>query len=178
MLSIDGLQPEKGHETLYVVRELCRKRVWFAKTLISATADEVPRLIAQAKEWATSLNKTVSLWISDKQDAFVTGIAAEFPGVPHRYCDNHFLRDLAKPVLEADSHAKVQMRHKVPDGLRKIEQAVLKRQNAEALTSLAQDDPTATVTVIVATANAPASRTRFGRHRGARLLRGCTWNSQ
>ena len=59
------------------------------------------------------MNKTVSLWISDKQDAFVTGIAAEFPGVPHRYCDNHFLRDLAKPVLEADSHAKVQMRHKV-----------------------------------------------------------------
>ena len=37
---------------------------------------------------------------------FVTGIAAEFPGVPHRYCDNHFLRDLAKPVLEGDSHSK------------------------------------------------------------------------
>ena len=123
------------------------------------------------------MNKTVSLWISDKQDAFVTGIAAEFPGVPHRYCDNHFLRDLAKPVLEADSHAKVQMRHKVR-GLRKIEQAVLKRQNAEALTSLAQDDPTATVTVIVAPANCACSRTRFGRHRGARRLRGCTWNSQ
>jgi len=35
------------------------------------------------------LNKTVSLWISDKQDAFVTGVAAEFPDVPHRYCDNH-----------------------------------------------------------------------------------------
>jgi hypothetical protein len=48
--------------------------------------------------------------LSDKQDAFVTGIAAEFPEVPHRYCDNHFLRDVAQPVLEADSHAKVQMR--------------------------------------------------------------------
>ena len=69
--------------------------------------------------------------------------------MPHRYCDNHFLRDLAKPVLEADSHAKVQMRHKVR-GLRKIEQAVLKRQNPEALTSLARDDPAATVTVIMA----------------------------
>ena len=28
ILSFDGLQPEKGHETLYVVRELRRKRVW------------------------------------------------------------------------------------------------------------------------------------------------------
>ena len=45
VLSIDGLQPEKGHETLYVVRELTQKRVWFAKPLISATADEVQRLI-------------------------------------------------------------------------------------------------------------------------------------
>jgi len=36
----------------------------------------------------------------------------------------HFLRDLAKPVLEADSHAKVQMRKKVR-GLRSIEVAVL-----------------------------------------------------
>ena len=136
-----------------MVRELTQKRVWFAEALISATADEVQRLIAQAKEWARSLNKTVGLWISDKQDAFVTGIAAEFPDVPHRYCDNHFLRDLAKPVLEADSHAKVQMRRKVR-GLRKIEQAVLKRQGAKASKSLGEDGPEATVTVIAGPANA------------------------
>ena len=130
ILSIDGLQPEKGHETLYVVRELTQKRIWFAEPLLSATADEVRRLIAQARQWAESLGKPVALWLSDKQDAFVTGIAAEFPEVPHRYCDNHFLRDLAKPVLEADSHAKVQMRKKVR-GLRTIEQAVLARPKAE-----------------------------------------------
>jgi len=112
ILSIDGLQPEKGHETLYVVRELTQKRVWFAEPLISATADEVRRLIAKAKAWVESLGKPVALWLSDRQDAFVTGIAAEFPDVPHRYCDNHFLRDVAKPVLEADSHAKVAMRKK------------------------------------------------------------------
>jgi hypothetical protein len=126
ILSIDGLQPEKGHETLYVVRELTQKRVWFAEPLISATADEVRRLITKAKEWADALGKTVVLWLSDRQDALVTGIAADFPDVPHRYCANHFLRDLAKPVLDADSHAKVQMRKKVR-GLRTIEQAVLQR---------------------------------------------------
>jgi hypothetical protein len=112
ILSIDGLQPEKGHETLYVVRELTRKRVWFAEPLLSATEDEVRRLIKKAKEWAESLGTPVGLWVSDQQDAFVKGIAAEFPDVPHRYCDNHFLRDVAKPVLEADSHAKVRMRRK------------------------------------------------------------------
>jgi hypothetical protein len=131
ILSIDGLQPEKGHETLYVVRELTGKRAWFAEALLSATAVEVRRLIAQARRWAEGLGKTVTLWISDRQDAFVTGIAAEFPGVPHRYCANHFLRDLAKPVLEADSHAKVQMRRKVR-GLRGVERSVLKHRRHSA----------------------------------------------
>jgi hypothetical protein len=149
ILSIDGLQPEKGHETLYVVRELTRKRVWFAEPLISATEDEVRRLIQKAKEWAESLGKPVGLWVSDKQDAFVKGIAAEFPDVPHRYCDNHFLRDLAKPVLEADSHAKVQMRKKVR-GLRKIEQAVLQQQKAETKDDRTPDAPEVNVTVTAA----------------------------
>ena len=61
--------------------------------------------------------------MSDKQEAFVRGIAAEFPGVPHRYCANHGLRDVAEPVLDADSRAKVQMRRKVR-GLRTIEREV------------------------------------------------------
>ena len=154
ILSIDGLQPEKGHETLYVVRELTQKRVWFAEALISATADEVRRLIAKAKEWADGLGKPVSLWLSDRQDAFVTGVAAEFPGVPHRYCQNHFLRDVAKPVWEADSHTKVQMRKKVR-GLRKIEQAVLKRPGIGASGNAASDDAPATMTVTVGPADPP-----------------------
>jgi hypothetical protein len=155
ILSIDGLQPEKGHETLYVVRELTRKRVWFAEPLITATEDQVRRLIQKAREWAESLGKPVALWMSDRQDAFVTGIAAEFPDVPHRYCDNHFLRDLAQPVLEADSHAKVQMRRKVR-GLRKIEQAVLRRPKAETKDDLAPDTSEASVAA-TATATAAAA---------------------
>ncbi len=123
-LTIDGLQPEKGHETLYVVRELTLKRIWFGDALVSSSADEVRRLIAEARVWAERLGKPVVAWVSDKQEAFVTGIAAEFPDVPHLYCQNHFLRDVAKPVLEQDSHAKVQMRSKVR-GLRAIEREAL-----------------------------------------------------
>jgi hypothetical protein len=131
VLAIDGLQPEKGHETLYVVREVSRKRVWFAEALVSSSAAEVRRLLVQARQWAERLGKPVRLWLSDKQDAFVSGIAAEFAGVPHRYCSNHFLRDVAKPMLEADSHAKVQMRRKVR-GLRRIERQALADQRRVA----------------------------------------------
>jgi hypothetical protein len=128
VLTIDGLQPEKGHETLYVVRELNAKRVWFGAALLSSNQDEIRGLLVRAHEGADRLGLPVKLWLSDKQDAFVKGIAAEFAGVPHRYCQNHFLRDLAKPTLEKDSHAKVQMRQKVR-GLRAIEREILEQRS-------------------------------------------------
>jgi hypothetical protein len=156
ILAIDGLQPETGHETLYVVRELTRKRVWFAEALIAATAAEVRRLIAPAKGWASAPGKPVALGLSDRPDAFVSGIAAEFPGVPHRYCQNHFLRDVAKPVLEADSHTEVRMRTQVR-GLRKIEQAVLKRRGIAGSQRGAAADAAAAMAVIIEPAESPAS---------------------
>lgn len=124
VVSIDGLQPAKGHETLSVVRELNAKRLWCAEAWLSSSADEVRRLLVQARTWAMQVGLPVHLWLSDTQDACVTGIAAEFPGVPHRYCVNHCMRDVAKPMLEAESHAKVKMRRKVR-GLRPIEREVL-----------------------------------------------------
>jgi hypothetical protein len=135
-LTIDGVQPEKGHETLYAVRELRAKRVWFAESLISSSEAEVRRLLVRAGEMAQQLGKPIRLWMSDKQDAFVKGIAAEFDGIPHLYCANHFLRGLAKPTLEADSAAKVKMRKKVR-GLRDIERQVLEqRRDREAVEQL------------------------------------------
>jgi len=131
VLTIDGLQPEKGHETLYVVRELMCKRVWFAEPLLSSATQEVRRLIVVARQWAERLDKPVRVWMSDKQDAFVTAIADEFVGTPHRYCQNHFLRDVAQPVLDMDSRAKVKMRRKVR-GLRAIERRVLEERRQAA----------------------------------------------
>ena len=124
ILSIDGVQPEKGHETLYVVRELRQQRVWFAEPLLSSSQSEIRKLIQRAKRMVQELDKSVRGWVSDKQDAFVTTIEAEFPQKPHRYCNNHFLRDLAQGMLEQDSHAKVQMRKKIR-GLRQLEKETL-----------------------------------------------------
>jgi hypothetical protein len=151
VLSIDGLQPEKGHETLYVVRELRRQRVWFAQALLSSATEEIRPLIQQARDWAKRLNRPVRMWMSDKQDAFVTTIASEFSGVPHRYCANHFLRDLAKPVLELDSHSKVQMRSKIR-GLRAIEREVLQAQGTDSTAAIRERKPVSPASVSGASA--------------------------
>jgi len=127
VLTMDGLQPEKGHETLYVLREVTQNRVWFAEPLLSGATDEIRKLFVRGKELAIGLGVNVVLWISDKQDAFVKSVAEEFPGVPHRFCENHFFRDLAKPVLDIDSTAKKKMRSNIR-GLRALEREVLEAQ--------------------------------------------------
>lgn len=131
VLTIDGLQPEKGHETLYVVREATRHRVWFAEPLLSGATDEIRKLFVRAKKLADKLNLNIVLWVSDKQNAFLKCVAEEFPDVPHRYCENHFFRDLAKPVLELDSTAKKKMRSKIR-GLRTLEREVLEARQADS----------------------------------------------
>ncbi|HSX78469.1 MAG TPA: hypothetical protein VLQ80_07870 [Candidatus Saccharimonadia bacterium] len=131
VLTIDGVQPAKGHETWSVVRERMRKRGWFAESLLSRATPEVRRLIVVARQWAERRDKPVRGWMSEKQDAFVKAIASEFPGTPHRYCSNHFLRDVAQPVLERDSRAKVKMRRKVR-GLRALERRVLEAHRPAA----------------------------------------------
>ena len=40
--SIDGLQPEKRHETLFLVQKEGQKRVWFAEALISSATASTP----------------------------------------------------------------------------------------------------------------------------------------
>lgn len=133
ILTIDGVQPEKGHETLYVVREVRLQRIWFAQPLLCSSHGEVGALLQRAKQIADALGKKVRCWMSDKQQVFVTCIAETFPDVPHRYCNNHFLRDLAKPILDKDGQAKVHMRGHVR-GLRTIEKRVL-----SSLSELEQD---------------------------------------
>lgn len=174
VLTIDGLQPEKGHETLYVVRELNAKRVWFAQALLSSSTDEIRTLLIQAREWAERLDLPVKLWISDKQDAFVKGIAQEFVGVPHRYCQNHFVRDLAKSTLEKDSHAKVQMRTHVR-GLRAIEREVLdqRRQAGNSQEFVAQELRPTSESVTPVDAVLSASE-RFPEEASKKLLSGET----
>ena len=157
VLTIDGLQPEKGHETLYVVRELTRKRVWFAEPLLSSAEQEVHRVIILARQWAERLGKPVRAWMSDKQDAFVKAIATEFPGLPHRYCQNHFVRDVAKPVLDMDSQAKVTMRSKVR-GLRAIERRVLEERR-QAVAPQSPPPPAPPKSAATPNAAAPASAT-------------------
>src|SRR4029077_19370703 len=69
--------------------------------------------------------------VSDGQDSIRKAVKEALDGIPHQLCQFHYLRDAAKPVYEADRHAKVQWKKKVR-GIRPIERKVEGRDDAEA----------------------------------------------
>src|SRR5262249_13405262 len=69
--------------------------------------------------------------VSDGQDSIRKAVKKALDGAPHQLCHFHYLREAAKPVYEADRHAKVQLQKEVR-GIRPIERKVEDRPHAEA----------------------------------------------
>ncbi len=51
--------------------------------------------------------------ISDGQKAIGAAVAVVFPNVPRQLCQIHYLRDAAEKIVEADKHAKKELKAQV-----------------------------------------------------------------
>ena len=105
------------------------------------------------REWADSLGQTGGAVAVGQAGRVRDG---DQSGVSRRaasYCDSHFLRDVAKPVLEADSHAKVQMRKKVSQPAEKSNKQCLSNTPPRRRKAFAEDDPEPTVTAVARPSN-------------------------
>ena len=117
ILAIDGLQPDVGHEVLWVVRDCLSGEVLLARSLLSARQADLAGLLAAVKG---SCPVPVAGVVSDGQHSIRRAVTAVFPGVPYQLCQFHYLREAARPIYEADRHAKKELKKKVR-GVRKIE---------------------------------------------------------
>ena len=128
VLALDGLQPDKGHEVLWVLRDVLSGEVLLARSLLGATADDVGGLIRTVR---TALPVPIVGVISDGQESLRLAVARTLPGVPHQLCQFHYLREAARPLYEADRHAKKELKKQVR-GVRPIEKSLEGRTDAEA----------------------------------------------
>jgi hypothetical protein len=120
ILALDGLQPDVGHEVLWVVRDCLSGEVLLARSLLSATAEDLAPLL---REVAGAVGVPVLGVVSDGQTSIRRAVERALPGVPHQLCQFHFLGEAAHPVFEADRHAKVRLKAEVR-GVRPIERAL------------------------------------------------------
>jgi hypothetical protein len=128
VLALDGLQPDVGHEVLWVVRECLSGEVLLARSLLSATEESLVNLL---REVAGELEVPVVGVVSDGQHPIRRAVARVFPKAPHQLCQFHYLREAAKEVYEADRHAKKELKKRVR-GVRPIERELEGRQDPEA----------------------------------------------
>src|SRR3954467_15335780 len=128
ILALDGLQPDVGHEVLWVVRDCLSGEVLLARSLLSATAKDLEPLL---REVAEAVGMPVLGVVSDGQTSIRRAVERALPGVPHQLCGFHVLREAALPVFEADRHAKVGLKAEVR-GVRPIERALEGRDDPAA----------------------------------------------
>jgi hypothetical protein len=128
ILALDGLQPDVGHEVLWVVRDCLSSEVLLARSLLSATANDLEPLL---REVAEAVGVPVLGVVSDGQTSIRRAVEQALPGVPHQLCQFHFLREAAHPVFEADRHAKVRLKAEVR-GVRPIERGLEGRDDPAA----------------------------------------------
>src|SRR5882757_11452816 len=128
ILGMDGLQPDVGHEVLWVIRDCLSGEILPAKSLLSARQQDLAGLLSAVK---AACPVPVAGVVSDGQHSIRKAVRRVFPDVPYQLCQFHFLREAAKPMYEADRHAKKELKKKVRV-VRGIERRTEGREGPEA----------------------------------------------
>jgi hypothetical protein len=131
LLALDGLQPDVGHEVLWVVRDCLSGRILLARSLLSSTQGDLTALLSEVKDHLQQMEVPVKGVISDGEETIGSAVAFVFPQLPHQLCHFHYLRDAVQPLYEADRHAKTQLKKHVR-GVRPLERALEACSDPEA----------------------------------------------
>jgi hypothetical protein len=130
ILAIDGLQPDVGHEVLWVVRDCLSEEMLLARPLLSSTQGDLTAFLTEVKEELEPLKVSVTGVISDGEETLGSAVAFVFPEVPHQRCPFHSLKDAIKPFYEADRHAKTLLKKQLR-GIRPLERALEEHSTPE-----------------------------------------------
>lgn len=128
IIAIDGLQPDVGHEVLWVLRDCLSGQILLARALLSSSHTDLAALLEEAKQ---ALPVPMTAVISDGQLSIRKAVAQALPDVAYQLCQFHYLREAADPIFEADRHAKKELKKQVR-GIRAIERALEERTDEEA----------------------------------------------
>jgi hypothetical protein len=132
IISVDGLQPEGGQPQLWVVREVLTNTVLAAGWLPRVDADTLVDFLAPVK----ALDLPILATVSDKQRTLIDALETTWSGLPHQYCQAHYLSNAVTPVYEADGHMKTQLRKQI----RAAAGVTMRQVQAEAKRKKSSDD--------------------------------------
>src|SRR5947208_6573569 len=109
IVSVDGIQPEKGNETVYLVRDALTGRVLAAENVTASETAVMKALLTPV----VALGVRVLGTIPDAQESELLAAAELWPDVRHHVCRFHVLPDASKAAFEADQAVNPAMRNRV-----------------------------------------------------------------
>ena len=118
IVAVDGIQPEKGNETVYLVRDALTGRVLAAENVMSSETAVMKALLSPV----AALDVKVLGTITDAQESELMAVEQLWPEVPHQVCQFHALRDASKPAFEADRKVKTAMRKQLQRKVKVVHQ--------------------------------------------------------
>jgi len=111
IIAIDGMQPEKGNDCLYIVCEAQCGVTLLAVKLEESSQDALcEHLFEPLKGLARALGLPWRGVVSDAQESLRLAVARSLKGVPHQACQSHCLRDAGKLTFEADRAMKKELK--------------------------------------------------------------------
>lgn len=111
IIGLDGMQPEKGNDCLYIVRELQCGVTLLAENLEESSHDTLSkRLFEPLKALAEELHLSWRGVVSDAQESIRLAVGQNLPGVPHQACQAHCLREAGQLTFEADRTMKKELK--------------------------------------------------------------------
>lgn len=119
ILSIDAVFFDSTSPGLVVLRDTISRRTLYSERAPKRDTELIRSLIKKVKD----IGVPISGVISDKEQTQVLAVERELPGVPHQYCQTHFLKNVVK-AMEADLATLGEAVSKTVTNLKQIEKAL------------------------------------------------------
>jgi len=123
LLSIDGIQPDNGNETIYLVRDVLTGRILTAENVTDSTKERLKQVLAPV----VALDLPVIGVISDAQPTELQAVAELWPQAPHQICQFHAIREAGRLIYNADHRVKTDMRIRMQQKTHEYRQNMHKR---------------------------------------------------
>jgi len=123
ILSIDGIQPEKGNEVLYILRDVLSGEVLYSENLLSSDKESIKAIIKPVID----LDYPILGVISDGQQSIRLAVTELLPDVPYQLCHYHYLDEVSQGLEQEDRKLKTKLKKEIRD-IRTVERRIEKTE--------------------------------------------------
>jgi hypothetical protein len=120
VVSIDGIQPDQGNETIYLVRDALTGRLLTAENATESSTERIKQILAPIADLSLPVLGT----ISDAQKAEIKALTELWPDVPHQTCHFHALRDAGEQAFAQDRSVKKDIRKQLQPQTRQVRKQI------------------------------------------------------